>query len=85
MKKKRAKNKTRIPEALGNRACSVWLYVLVFVSDAAVHGTLLYFHGLTPQSFFRPRPRPLVVGREDGVDDRTRWVQAPCPKLWVLA
>lgn len=53
MKKKRAKNKTRIPEALGNRACSIWLYVLVLVSDAAVHGTLLYFHGLTPQSFFR--------------------------------
>lgn len=53
MQKKRANPRKRIPEALGNRVCGVWLYVLVLASDAAAHGTLLFFYGLTLQSFFR--------------------------------
>lgn len=51
MKNRRRKERRKIPEALGNRACSVWLYVLVLVFDASAHGLLLYSYGFSFYTF----------------------------------
>ena len=49
----RARQKRRIPEALGNRVCGVWPYVLALILDAFVHITLFFAYGASPQILFR--------------------------------
>ena len=53
MKAKQENKKRRIPEALGNRACGVWLYVAVLAVNAAAHLALFFTYGMTVQSFLR--------------------------------
>lgn len=53
MKAKQENKKRRIPEALGNRACGVWLYVAVLTVNAAAHLALFFTYGMTVQSFLR--------------------------------
>ncbi len=53
MKAKREHKKRQIPEALGNRACGVWLYVAVLAFNALVHGGLFVSYGMTLQSLPR--------------------------------
>lgn len=43
----------KIPEALGNRVCGVWPYVLVLVFDAVVHFALFLLYVKSLQSFMR--------------------------------
>ena len=40
MKEKRDGKTGRVPEALGNRVCGVWLYVVVLLADAGAHTAL---------------------------------------------
>ena len=40
MKEEREGKSRRIPEALGNRICGVWLYVVVLLADAGAHAAL---------------------------------------------
>lgn len=53
MRGKQVQKRRRIPEALGNRLCGVWPYVVMLVLNAAVHAALFFAHGATPQSLFR--------------------------------
>lgn len=53
MRGKRAQKRRRIPEALGNRVCGVWPYVVVLVLNAVVHAALFLAYGAVPQSFPR--------------------------------
>ena len=53
MKARREHKSRRIPEALGNRACGVWLYVAVLAVNAVAHAILFVSYGMTAQSFPR--------------------------------
>ena len=53
MKERQEHKKRRIPEALGNRACGVWLYIVVLAVDAVAHMALFFSYGMTVQSLFR--------------------------------
>ncbi|MBO7700937.1 MAG: glycosyltransferase family 2 protein [Eubacteriaceae bacterium] len=47
MKEKRDRKTRRIPEALGNRICGVWLYVAVLLADAGAHAALFITYGMS--------------------------------------
>lgn len=53
MKSKRIKKRKTIPEALGNRICGVWPYVVMLILDAIVHTAFFIMFGRTVPSFFR--------------------------------
>ncbi len=53
MKARQEHKKRRIPEALGNRSCGVWLYIVVLAVDAVAHAVLFFSYGMTLQSAFR--------------------------------
>ena len=53
MKARQELKKRRIPEALGNRACGVWLYVAVLAVNAVAHAYLFFSFGMTARSFLR--------------------------------
>ncbi len=53
MRKKRAKTKRIIPEALANRNSCIWLYVLVLVFDAVLHAILFILYGPAFHGFLR--------------------------------
>ncbi len=53
MKAGREHKTRKIPEALGNRACGVWLYVAALALDAGAHAALFISYGMTAQSFPR--------------------------------
>lgn len=53
MKAKQEHKNRRIPEALGNRACGVWLYVAVLTLNAAAHAYLFFSYGMTAESLLR--------------------------------
>ena len=53
MKARQEHRKRRIPEALGNRACGVWLYIVVLAVDAVAHAVLFFSYGMTLLSALR--------------------------------
>ena len=53
MKKGKEHKTRRIPEALGNRACGVWMYVAVLILNLAAHAALFISYGLSLESFIR--------------------------------
>ena len=53
MKARQEHKKRQIPEALGNRANGVWLYIAVLAVNAVAHIILFFSYGMTVQSLFR--------------------------------
>ena len=49
MKASREHRKRKIPEALGNRACGVWLYVAALILNAGAHTALFISYGMSLQ------------------------------------
>lgn len=53
MKARREPKKRRIPAALGERACGVWLYVVTLLVNAGAHAALFISYGMNWQRFPR--------------------------------
>lgn len=53
MRRDRRSRQRKIPEALGNRVCGIWPYVLVLLLNAAVHAVFLLRYARTPESILR--------------------------------
>lgn len=53
MKERKRQKEKRIPEALGERACGVWLYIVTLFVNAGVHTALFISFGMSLQIFPR--------------------------------
>lgn len=53
MLRKRARNKRKIPEYLGNRVCGIWPYIIMLLFNAVVHIYIFFTYGQSCQGFIR--------------------------------